>query len=125
VAPAVEMTAAVAAVAAEVAGMRGALRGSEKALIDACMPRLEQAALAFRDAFQGADQKPSVIHNSTKLRRDLMALRANLAVVAGLAQSGSALYQGLARLLGAAAGGYTPQGDGAPLQPTVSVLVRG
>jgi hypothetical protein len=122
---AADVTAAVAAVALEVAGMRRALLGSDKALIDHCMLRLEQAALAFRDGFQGAVQKHSVIHDPTKLRRDLVALRGNLAVVAGLAQSGSALYQGLARLLGAAAGGYTPRGDGAPLQPPVSVLVRG
>jgi hypothetical protein len=127
---AVAMTAAVASVAAEVAAMRRVLLGSDRTLVDGCMPRLEQAALVFRDAFWGvvqddAFQKWSGVPSRTKLRRDLVALRGNLAVVAGLAQSGSALYQGLARLLGAAAGGYTPQGDGAPLQPSVSVLVRG
>jgi hypothetical protein len=119
-------------VAAELAATRKALLGSEKVVIDGCLSRLEQAAVAFQDAFQGmtppgsphVQPAPARLLQIT-LRRDLTALRKDLARVAGLAQSGAALYQGLARLLGAAAGGYTSQGDGAPLQPSVGVVVRG
>jgi hypothetical protein len=131
-AAAVAQAAVVAVVAAEIAATRKALLGSEKTLIQGCLSRLEQAAVAFQDAFQGMtppgppDVQPAPAKlTQITLRRDLTALRKDLAVVAGLAQSGAALYQGLARLLGAAAGGYTSQGDGAPLQPSVGVVVRG
>ena len=128
----VAQAAVVAVVAAEIAATRKALLGSEKVVIDECLSRLEQAAVAFQDAFQGMTPpgSPHVQPAPARLlqialRGDLTALRNDLARVAGLAQSGAALYQGLARLLGAAAGGYTSQGDGAPLQPSVGVVVRG
>jgi hypothetical protein len=121
--PSETMTAVAAEMVAQVSAMRTALLGSEKAQIEECTQRLEQAADAFRDAFQ-IPNLYTFPHRS-RLNRDLAALRKDLSVVAGLAQSGEALYRGLARLLGAAAAGYTPQGDGAPLRPSVSVLVRG
>jgi hypothetical protein len=97
-----------------VAEVRDALLGSDETLIRECLPRLERAIVVMQE-----------IRATSQDRRALATLRRDLAVVTGLARSGETLCHGLARLLGAAAGGYTPQGDGAPLHPSATLLVRG
>ena len=55
----------------------------------------------------------------------LIALQADLKRAAQLVQSGLALQLGWARVLGAAAGGYTASGDAAPLFPPVQHSLQG
>lgn len=124
-------TAALTAMAAELAGLRQALLKAEPAPVEASVAQLERAAGALRDAFrepslfQNPPQSASPQLRQRDFRRQLEAFRRELAAVAVLARSGAAVYQGMLRLLGVAGGGYTFRGDGAPLQPAVRLLVRG
>lgn len=130
-------TAAARAARESVAAMRRALLGSgeagaaEIAGIEACMPALERAVVLLRGLSPpaGRDREPGrdreLGRDRERLRRELTALRMELAGASCLASAGSAFYRGLARLLGAASGGYTPSGEGAPLEPTGTLLLRG
>ena len=104
--------------------MREALLSSENSRVEQALMRLEQAAAVYGETFQGLGGERSP-QDRARLRHELRKLRKDLAVVARLAESGASVYQGLLRLLGAAAGGYTPQGDGAPLRGSMGVAVQG
>jgi len=64
-----------------------------------------------------------------RLRGELGALRNELRIVNRLIEHGAAYYQGWAKLLGAAAGGYMPTGRGGAHRSTdewtASVSLRG
>ena len=115
----------VTKVMADLDAVRQALLSPELTRIDDCLPRLEQAAAEFLALRDGWREVPSQAPDHVRLRRDLRTVRQDLARLAGLAHSGARFYSGLARLLGAAGGGYTPRGEAAPLRPRASILVRG
>jgi hypothetical protein len=102
-----------------VAAMRQALLASEMAKIVDCAPGLEKAVILMQELAL------PVGRDRARLRGELAGLKNDLVAVGRLARGGAAFCQGLARLLGSASGGYTPGGEGAPLQPTGSLLVRG
>jgi hypothetical protein len=114
---------AIAALSLAVASMRQAMLSADPTRITDAMPSLEHAALSFRKSLQWVLQ--GGIPADARWRRGLVTLRRDLARLGKLSQSGAEVYQSLARLLGSAAGGYTPRGDGAPLPAPQSVWVRG
>jgi hypothetical protein len=108
-----------------VAAMRRVLLGSEEpgremAAIEDCMPRLEHAVITMQELSAAAPGRDCM-----RLRRELAELKNDLLSVGRLARRGEAFCQSLACLLGVAEGGYTPGGEGAPLQPTGSLALRG
>jgi hypothetical protein len=114
-----------------VAAMRQALLGSaaagcDLATIENLLPGLEQAVIVMQELMRQLTLEPiPEMRDGARLRRELAALRDDLTVATRLAGNGAEFCLGLARLLGAASGGYTPGGEGAPLRPAGGLLVRG
>lgn len=125
---------ALRAIRPAVAGMREALLGTEMAALESCMPGLERAVILMEELSRPPAPGPTGVKPAgaesagaepVSLRRELTALRADLQGLGRLANRGAGYCQGLARLLGAASGGYTPGGEGSPLRPPGNLLVRG
>jgi hypothetical protein len=57
--------------------------------------------------------------------RELKSLQADLLAVQKLIEHGAAFHSGWARLLGAAAAGYTSSGEAAPLAARGSLAIQG
>ena len=83
--------------------------------IERSLAELESVA----QSLQGLEMPPSA-----EVARELAALQADLRRAAQLVESGLALQDGWARVLGVAAGGYTATGDAAPLDPAAQVSLR-
>ena len=98
-----------------VAVLRSALMSPSPDEIEKCLPALAEAAGCLS----------SVTREQTNLHPELIALRQDLRLVSKLIEHGAAFYDGWAKLLGAAIGGYTPSGEAAPLTATAAVIVRG
>ena len=129
---------------ASIAALRAALKKSSPDQLMACFPALSQAAerlsavetellrnssTAERDSPSGdqADSERSITspEDSGEITRALKSLKSDLRAAANLIEHGAAFYRGWARLLGAAAAGYTPSGEAAPLAAPGSVSVAG
>ncbi len=133
-------------VRASLAALRAALKKPSPDQLLACLPALSEAAArlsgieaellegnraAARDGRSG-EKSPnsgqfsaSSPPDSVKIARALKALKSDLRATVNLIEHGAAFYRGWARLLAAAASGYTPSGEAAPLAAPGSVSVAG
>jgi len=103
-----------------VVGLREALLNQGPLAIEHSLPALEAAVGNLqRINVELAAAKPAGFE-----RAELIALRSELWRVARLIEHGAALWEGWARVLGAALG-YTASGDPAPLDATGHLSVRG
>jgi hypothetical protein len=89
--------------------------------IERCLPGLAEAAasLGWVERRLGAESA------EPGLSQDLEALQKELRMVSRLIEHGAAFYQGWAKLLGSATGGYTAAGEASPLTAAGTVSVRG
>jgi hypothetical protein len=85
-----------------------------------CLPKLVEAAGLILLIEQGFRTAPN-----RALLPELLQLKADLAAVAKLIEHGLIFYQGWARLIGSATGGYTSAGGATPLAAPGTVFVRG
>ena len=87
--------------------------------IEDCVPGLIEAAECLR-RFE---------HNVAGVEQNCLAeLRALNREITGarrLMKHGADFYQGWARVLGAASGGYTPAGEATPITSASKILIRG
>ena len=95
-------------------------------------PSAEDIALALPELMEAAGQLGALelelrrgAHDHHEILTGLKALKDDLRMVRGLIDHGAEFYRGWAKLLGAAAGGYTPWGEAAPLAPSAAVSVHG
>jgi hypothetical protein len=75
--------------------------------------------------FEEAAELLGSIKGRPDLRAELHVVQRELAVVSALMQQAARYYFGWAQILGAATGGYTPQGGVAPLTSTPRFMVEG
>jgi hypothetical protein len=103
-----------------IARMRAALVAPTPESINECLPGLAEAAdLLGRVERELAHGGPrDIVMEMHELRREIGALKR-------LVARGAAFYKGWARLLGAAAGGYTANGEAAAFVPSGSISIRG
>src|SRR5690242_7963029 len=103
-----------------VVGLREALLKQGPLAIEHSLPALEAAVVNLqRIQMELAEGKPASFE-----RAELVALRSELRRVVRLIEHGASLWEGWARMLGAALG-YTASGDPAPLDATGRLSVRG
>jgi hypothetical protein len=131
-------------VRASVAALRAALKKPSPDQLLACLPALSEAAERLsaieaellrngRTTTPGGssgdqpDSEPASTWraDSVEIARALKSLKSDLRAAVNLIEHGAAFYRGWARLLGAAASGYTPSGEAAPLAAPGSVSVAG
>lgn len=105
-----------------IAALREALMKSSPDELMACLPGLSDAAgrlsaveREVRSSSPAADE----------LTRALKGLKSDLSAANKLIEHGAGFYRGWARLLGAAAAGYTPSGEAAPLTVRGSLAMEG
>src|SRR5258708_2932583 len=105
------------------AGLRDALLSGSLEEVEMCVPALAEAARNLRSL----ETRVASADSSTQasLRRDLLALKRSLDSAARLIDSGAAIEQSWAQLLGAAESGYTASGVAAPLNATACLSVQG
>jgi hypothetical protein len=87
-----------------------------------CVPGLSKAAASLSAIEQRLKAQPAV---SLDHVRELKSLQADLLAVQKLIERGAAFHSGWARLLGAAAAGYTSSGEAAPLAARGSLAIQG
>lgn len=91
-----------------------------------CLPGLSQAAGCLSAIEHRSQAKPVVsLVASIDHVRELKSLQAELRAVQKLIEHGAAFHRGWARLLGAAAAGYTSSGETAPLAARGSLAMEG
>jgi hypothetical protein len=94
--------------------------------IERCLPGLEEAARSLTTA--EAELRASGTHRPT-IAHELKALSHEVKLASRLIEHGAAFHSGWAKLLGAAAAGYMPTGEAAPItglvQATGRISVRG
>jgi len=100
--------------------MRAALIAPTPESIEECLPGLAEAADLL-----GRVQQELAEGGPRDIVLEIHALRREIAGLKRLIGGGAAFYRGWARLLGAAAGGYTPSGEAAPVVPAQSISIRG
>ena len=91
-----------------------------------CVPGLSQAAgrlSAIEHRWNAHPVVPAAV--SIDQVRELKSLQADLRAVQKLIEHGAAFHRGWARLLGAAAAGYTSSGETAPLAARGSLAMEG
>jgi hypothetical protein len=88
----------------------------------ACVPGLSDAAARLSSVEQLLRAEPATPIDAA---RDLKLLRSELKAAASLIEHGAEFHRGWARLLGAAAAGYTASGDAAPLAVHGSLAIDG
>ena len=127
---------------ATVADVRAALIEPSPDRLFACLPALEEAARRLgvvesivendventvENIFENTVENswPAEIRDSGEVACALKALKSELRGVSKLIEQGAVFYRGWARLLGAAAAGYTPSGEAAPLVARGSVALDG
>jgi hypothetical protein len=93
------------------------------ALLQAAPQPMELSIVALEAAIEGMRLLDA--RHVPELKNELVALRADLARVSRLIESGAALHEGWAKVVGAALGGYTPSGSAAPLTAASRVSVKG
>ena len=109
-------------VRAKISALREALlQPSPDGLIES-IPGLSQAAEFMAIIERQVRVQPAV---SIDLVRELKSLKMELCSAAQLIQHGFELHRGWARLLGAAASGYTAAGEAAQLNPPRSLALEG
>jgi len=89
-----------------------------------CAPGLSKAILCLRAIEQQLPPNAAKVDDADALR-SLYSLKAELRAVGKLLEHGAAFHRGWARLLGAAAAGYTPSGEATPLTVRGSVAMEG
>ena len=87
-----------------------------------CVPGLSTAAGCLSAIEHQLQARPAV---SIDRVRELRSLQAELRAVQKLIEHGAAFHRGWARLLGAAAAGYTSSGEAAPLAARGSLAMEG
>jgi hypothetical protein len=91
-----------------------------------CVPGLSKAAACLGAVEHQLKAQPAVsIVVSIVDVRELKSLKSELRAVRTLIEHGAAFHRGWARLLGAAAAGYTSSGEAAPLMARGSVAMEG
>jgi hypothetical protein len=91
--------------------------------IEQCLPALEEAVRNLISVEQ--ELRDAQSPGRPELRAELKSLETEMRIVKGLIANGAAFYQGWAKMLGAAAAGYTSAGQPAALQPPGSISLRG
>lgn len=86
------------------------------------MPGLSKAAGSLGAIEHQLKAQPAVSIDDV---RDLKSLKGELRAVATLIEHGAAFHRGWARLLGAAAAGYTSSGEAAPLTARGGLAMEG
>ena len=104
-----------------VEALRAALLCPGPEEIERCLPGLEEAArsLAAAETELSASGAARPI-----LARELRALSHELKLASRLIEHGAAFHSGWAKLLGAAAAGYMPTGEAAPITGLVQATGR-
>ena len=118
----------IGAARSHVAALGGALLSPAQAPAEliGCVPGLSQAAACLGAIEHHLKAQPAVsVVVSIVDVRELKSLKAELRAVATLIEHGAAFHRGWARLLGAAAAGYTSSGEAAPLTARGSVAMEG
>ncbi len=133
---------------ASVAALRAALKKPSPDQLVACLPALSEAGGRLRAveiellrntgttkpdgsffSENGCQSAPEQLRGSPpdsgEIARALKSLKSDLRAAAKLIEHGATFYRGWARLLGAAAAGYTPSGEAALLAVPGSVSVEG
>lgn len=87
-----------------------------------CLPGLSEAAGCLSAIEHQLRAQPAV---SIDRVRELRSLKSELRAVRNLIEHGAAFHRGWARLLGAAAAGYTSLGEAAPLAARGSLAMEG
>ena len=105
-----------------VAALRGALVSPSPEEIERFLPALVEAAACLGSVQHEIETSSTGV---PELREELHALKSELALVQRLIEHGATFYQGWARLLGSATGGYTPSGESAPLTGARTISAQG
>jgi hypothetical protein len=107
---------------ASIADLHAALIAPSPDRLLGCLPALTEAAvrLGIVENRLRADSG-----DSGEIACAVKALKSDLRGVAKLIEHGAGFYRGWARFLGAAAAGYTPSGEAAPLVARGSVVLEG
>lgn len=114
------------AVRNHVAALRLALLSCSPGEIERSLPGLVEAAGYLSQVEHELRSQPDRgTERHPGLREDILALRHDLGMVGRLLQNGAAFYQGWARVLGAASGGYTPTGAAEPVQTPSAISMEG
>jgi hypothetical protein len=109
----------------QAAALREALLAQKPTDLERCLTGLCSAVGGFqRLECKMAASQPADPGERARLQRELEVLREDLRRAARLIEHGQILWQGWARLVGAASG-YTAAGEPAPLAASGRVSVRG
>jgi hypothetical protein len=110
-----------------VAVLRTALLSPSPEELERCVPDLMKAAVGLGLMGMGSMDQELQEHRGEhpEIAGELAALKNDLRLVKKLIEHGAGLHQGWARLLGAAAAGYTPSGEASPLAAASAVSVEG
>lgn len=100
--------------------MRAALIAPTPESIEQCLPGLAEATDLLTRV-----QRELAAGGPRDIVLELHALRREISGLKRLIARGAIFYRGWARLLGAAAGGYTPNGEPAAMAPAGSISIRG
>jgi hypothetical protein len=104
-----------------VAHLRQALLSPSPEEIERCLPGLAEAAVCLGQ-IEGALRVEAA---DPMLAGELQALKRDLEMIGRMIRHSAAFYRGWASLLGAAAGGYTSDGQPAGIRIAGAVAVRG
>ena len=104
--------------------LRSVLFHLNESLLNAASPGEIEGSLSELEAL-GQSLRLLELPPTPEVAAELAALQGDLKRAGQLVQSGLALQLGWARVLGAAAGGYTASGDAAPLSPPVQHSLQG
>jgi hypothetical protein len=105
--------------------LREALLSPDPAEIGLCLEGLQEAVRDLQGLEAEWQVLPAGEPAAEQARLELEALRRDLCAATRLIECGAAFHLGWARLLGAAAAGYTAQGSPGELTPARSVSLQG
>jgi len=105
--------------------MRTAMLGTDSEQINENLLNLQEAFQTIQALEEGWQNSPPSEPVRAAFRSQLQELRTNLCALGRLAEHGEALHKNWAKLLAMVSGGYTAEGDAAPLELAGSLSIQG